>query len=128
MPTTYDQAITMLETLRLPFANGYGHHLREVIDSSTMRLKNGDLDVKLSADDACAPTGRLIFRTSISPYLYEDRPEVMTYARSEMAFARELLERFPQVGGIYYDAGAGGGGATYSLSLIHISEPTRPTT
>ena len=113
MPKTYDEALTMLRTLPIPFGNGYGHHLREVIDSSTMRRPDGKIDVKLSADDACAPTGRLIFRTSISPYLYDDKPDVMTNARSEMEFARELLDAFPRVGGIYYDAGAGGGGVTY---------------
>ena len=114
MPRTYAEATAMVESLRLPFGNGYAHHIGDVIKTSCMRRKDGTLDVKLSADDACAPTGRLIYRTSISPYLYDDRPEVMTNARSEMEFARELLDEFPDVGGIYYDAGAGGGGVTYS--------------
>jgi len=114
MPKTYKEAMTMLETLPIPFGNGYGHHLRKVIQSSTMRRKNGKLDVKLSADDACAPTGRLIYRTTISPYLYDDKPEVMTNARMEREFAEALLKSFPDVGGIYYDAGAGGGGVTYA--------------
>ena len=113
MPKTYDEAMTMLRALPLPFGNGYAHHIREVIDSSSMQRRDGRMDVKLSADDPCAPTGRLIFRTSISPYLYEDRPDVITNARTEMEFARELLDAFPQVGGIYYDAGAAGGGVDY---------------
>ena len=114
MPTTYAEAMAMVEALRLPFGNGYAHHIGDVIETSCMRRKDGTLDLKLSADDACAPTGRLVYRTSISPYLYDDRPETMTNARSEMEFARELLDEFPDVGGIYYDAGAGGGGVTYS--------------
>jgi len=127
MPKTYDEALTMLRTLRLPFGNGYGHHIREVIDSSTMHRKDGKMDVTLSADDACAPTGRLIFRTSISPYLYEDKPEVITNARMEMEFAKELLEAFPDVGGIYYDAGAGGGGVTYCPEhLKYARSPLEP--
>ena len=127
MPKTYDEGIHMLRTLPLPFANGYAHHIREVIDSSAMQRKNGRLDMKLSADDACAPTGRLIFRTSISPYLYEDRPEVMTNARAEMEFARELLAACPQVGGIYYDAGAGGGGVDHDPAhLRYAQSPLAP--
>ncbi|NOZ23001.1 MAG: LamG domain-containing protein [Planctomycetes bacterium] len=127
MPKTYDEAMAMLRTLPIPFGNGYGHHLREVIDSSTMRRRDGRLDVKLSADDACAPTGRLIFRTSISPTLYDDKPDVMTNARMEMEFAKDLLKSFPQVGGIYYDAGAGGGGVTYSPDhLRYAHSPLAP--
>jgi len=119
--------MNMFGTLSLPFANGYAHHIRRVIDSSTMRRKNGQFDVKLSADDACAPTGRLIFRTSICPYLYEDQPDVVTNARAEMEFARELLRELPQIGGIYYDAGAGGGGATYSPEhLRYARSPLAP--
>lgn len=114
MPGTYEEAMAMLRTLPLPFGNGYAHHIRDLIESSTMRLRDGRFDVKLSADDPCAPTGRLIFRTSISPYLYEDQPDVMTNARAEMEFAQELLNAHPDVGGIYYDAGAGGGGVTYA--------------
>jgi hypothetical protein len=115
IPQNYEEAMRMLQTLKLPFGNWYGHHLREVIESSTMRTKDGKYDIEMwqPGTDICAPSGRVIFRTSASPYLYEDQPEVMTNARSEAEFARQVLERVPQCGGIYYDAGAAGGGVDY---------------
>lgn len=114
IPKDYDEAMRMFRTLKLPFGNCYGHHLAQTIPSSTMRTKEGKYDITIEQRGAiCAPSGRIIFRTSASPYLYDDQPEVMTNARSEAEFARQLLERVPQCGGIYYDAGAGGGGIDY---------------
>jgi len=111
MPETYDEAVKMYRTVPLPFGAPYGHYVREVIESSTMRKRDGKMDFRLSPKgDACSFNGRVIFRTTVTPHLYDDRPEVMTNARMEMDFAKSLLKEFPDVGGIYYDAGAGGGG------------------
>lgn len=114
MPKTYDAAMAALNTLNLPFAGPYGHHLEKVIHSSTMRTPDGKYDVELRSNPRqCDFKGRICFRTSINPCLYDDDPKVMTNARMEEEFARDLLARVPEVGGVYYDAGVGAGGVDY---------------
>jgi len=128
MPETYDEAVRLYKTVHLPFGAPYGHYVREVIDSSTMRTSGGKMDFRLAPKgDPCSFNGRVIFRTTVTPYLYDDRPEVMTNARMEMDFARSLLKEFPDVGGIYYDAGAGGGGLDHAPEhLRYARSPLAP--
>lgn len=128
MPETYGEAVRMLKTVALPFGAPYGHYVREVIESSTMRKRDGKMDFRLSPKgDACSFNGRVIFRTTVTPHLYDDRPEVMTNARMEMDFAKSLLKEFPDVGGIYYDAGAGGGGLDHDPEhLRYARSPLAP--
>ena len=115
LPKTPEMAVQQFRQLAIPFANGFGHYVREVIESSTMRTLDGKMDVTLLASRG---GGRAVFRTSVSPFLYDDQPDIMTNARTEMDFARTLFEAFPQAGGIYYDYGAGQRGNDFSPEHI----------
>jgi hypothetical protein len=118
LPESYEEAIRMLETCSIPFGNGYGHYLKEVIYSSTFKTGNGRYDVMIAKENPIAPTGRLIFRLNVSPYLYEDRPEIITNARAELDFVKDVLKNIPDIAGVYYDQGAGNGGVDYDPEHI----------
>ena len=117
LPESAEAAIRMLETCPVPFGNGYGHYIKEVILSSTFKNRDGQYDLRISKSPI-APTGRVIFRTNVSPYLYEDKPEIVTNARAELDFVKDVLDNVPEIAGIYYDQGAGNGGVDYAPDHI----------